>query len=146
MRVPVQSPQPTASAPVSPTPIPMPTFAEISPASGGVVWVFVAGHRLFRSLDRGDTWEERPLPLDAVNAQISFVDDREGWLATVGSPGTQCTFQSVAISHTTNAGETWQPLPAAGIGDRQCKHVLPFVDTRRGFLAAWDPNTAPVIY
>src|SRR3981081_3920978 len=61
------TPTPTASPSPSPTvaatPITLPSTAQLSAPSGTVVWAFVADSRLFRSTDRGDTWQERSTAL-----------------------------------------------------------------------------------
>lgn len=105
---------------------------------------------LYRSIDRGATWQQRPLPPNAAigfpRPEISFVSDQEGWLATGGSPETQCNAEVVGIWHTTDAGTTWQSLGTKGVSDSQCKGELSFVDANRGFLDGFDPNRAPVIY
>src|SRR5207253_3771547 len=66
---------PTSSPTPSPSPIALPSFAQLSAPSGTVVWALVAGTRLFRSSDRGDTWEERTLPSQVINPDVSFIDD-----------------------------------------------------------------------
>lgn len=141
------SPAPTAHG----TPIPMPNEVQLSAPGGDVVWALVAGTHLFRSTDRGDTWDERTLPAQPVNDEISFVDDREGWLLQTGSPATQCTSQAAAFWHTTDGAQTWtriaQVVTAAPTGmGAQCKEALSFVDATHGFLSAWDQNHPPVIY
>lgn len=135
------------------TPITLPTFAQLSASSGVVVWAFVADSRLFSSKDRGDTWQDRTAALPGrANREVAFISDNEGWLATPGPAGTQCTFQSVGIAHTVDAGAKWDQLvvgtasSSAGIADRQCKERVAFADAQRGFLSAYDPNSAPVIY
>ena len=130
----------------SPTPIPLPSFAQISAPSGSVVWALVAGTRLFRSTDRGDTWRERPLPPPPIDGQISFIDDREGWESVVGSPATGCQAQLVTIWHTADAGSTWQQLAANGLAFSQCKGALQFADRSTGHLAASDRDHPPAIY
>lgn len=127
---------------------------QLSAPSANVVWALVAGSRLFRSTDRGDTWQDRSAALDPVapSREIAFISDSEGWLATPGQPGTQCTFESVGIAHTVDAAARWDQLvvaaasSSAGIADRQCKERPAFADAQRGFLGAYDPNSAPVIY
>jgi len=136
-----RTPAPSATPPL----IPLPSFAELSP-SGAVVWAFVAGIRLFRSTDRGDTWTERPVPPQPVNGEISFIDDHEGWFASLATPATQCTTQLLALSHTTDGGATWQTVTTSGIPAEQCKENLVFSDAQHGSLDAFDPNTPPVIY
>jgi photosystem II stability/assembly factor-like uncharacterized protein len=131
----------------TPTPIAMPSFAQLSAPSADVVWALVAGQYLARSTDRGNTWEQRPLPRGTFpQPEISFVSNREGWLTTGGSPETQCNAEGVGIWHTTDAGTTWQSLGSKGIADSQCKSGLSFVDPDRGFLDAWSTMYAPVIY
>src|SRR2546425_10254976 len=87
---PTPSPTPTQTATSSPSPSPsplpitLPTLAQLSAPSGIVVWVLVAGTRLFRSSDRGDTWVERSFP-SLANAEIAFADDTNGLLLSTGS-------------------------------------------------------------
>ncbi|MDP9245694.1 MAG: hypothetical protein M3O64_03495 [Chloroflexota bacterium] len=145
----VASPTRTAPAAVaSPTatPIALPSFALLSAPSGTVVWALVAATRLFRSTDRGDTWTERPLPAPAPDPDIAFVSDTEGWAVLRGAAAAQCGQQSLALSHTADAGTTWQAQVPTGIAPAQCKEALSFPDAQHGFLSAWDPNSAPVIY
>jgi photosystem II stability/assembly factor-like uncharacterized protein len=146
----------TSSGPTSaarhPSPTPgqvfLPQTAQLSAPSAGVVWVYFAQGFLFRSTDRGDTWEQRPLPVSqhGVSPEISFVGAQNGWFSTSGSPETQCNDQEIAIWHTSNGGATWQMLGPTGIGSAQCKEGLSFVDPTHGFLAAWDANHRPTIY
>src|SRR2546425_1054859 len=65
---------PTATVPRTPTPTPisLPTTATISAPSGDVVWMLVGGSRLFRSLDRGVSWDERGIPAAARLGEIAF--------------------------------------------------------------------------
>ena len=130
-------------------PIVLPGTAQLSAPSRGVLWALMNGQYLFRSLDSGTTWEQRGLPSGdgTVGGQeVSFVSEREGWLLSPGSPATQCMAQAVSLWHTTDAGSTWQPITPTGIEERKCKDALVFVDALRGFLAAWDPNSPPVLY
>ena len=140
----------TAGVLVKPAhPIVLPASAQLSAASTNVVWALVVNQYLYRSTDRGVTWEQRPLPPNTGGFSqpvISFVTDGEGWLSTGGAAATQCSFESTAVWHTTDAGATWQLLGSNGIQGSQCKNGLSFVDSNRGFLDAGDPNFAPVIY
>jgi photosystem II stability/assembly factor-like uncharacterized protein len=138
-------PSPTATPTNSPSPIPLPTLVGLSAPSGRVVWAFVAA-RLFVSTDRGDTWTERPTPTPFTNPEIAFTSDAQGWASFGGTPATQCTQQAVTLSHTTDAGATWQAITPTGIAPAQCKEALSFPDAQHGFLSAWDPNSRPVIY
>jgi photosystem II stability/assembly factor-like uncharacterized protein len=132
----------------SPTPIAMPTTLELSTPSKDVVWAYVGAVALYRSNDRGQTWEYRTLPVgqQGVWGEISFVDGQHGWYSESGSPETQCNGQDTAIWNTIDGGATWQRLATTGIGHAQCKTSLSFVDTEHGFLAAGDENRQPSIY
>src|SRR3981081_3970342 len=81
---------PSPSPTVAPTPLPLPSIAQLSAPSGTVVGALVAGTRLFRSSDRGDTWVERPLPTGLGTVEVSFTDDANGLLLSIGTPATQC--------------------------------------------------------
>ena len=141
---------PTASPLTSPSgKVALPTTVALSAPSREVVWAYVAGSLLFRSLDQGRTWERRPVPAGGgmVGNSISFVDAEQGWLLPPASPATQCQGEVVnRIWHTADGGASWQELSAAGIGPAQCKSDLSFVDATHGFLSAADPNSPPVIY
>ena len=137
---------PVATA--TPTPIPLPSTAQLTAPSANVIWVLVGGTRLFGSTDRGTTWAEKSLPPSLAGSQnISFADDHEGWIATLASPATQCQIQEMGvIAHTTDGAATWESFRPSGIADALCKGALAFVDQTRGFLDAYSPNAAPIIY
>jgi photosystem II stability/assembly factor-like uncharacterized protein len=146
---------PSASSVASPSPtaIPMPTWAQLSAPSTEVVWVFVADTVVFRSMDRGATWEQRSLPSTHGGgrpAEISFVDANQGWYSTGGSPETQCNAAGTEIWRTKDGAANWQQVAvvpgSSGIADSQCKEGLSFIDPANGFLAASDPNHRPTIY
>lgn len=120
---------------------------QLSVTSGGVLWALYDPDRLYRSTDQGNTWTPQgtPSPSGSPSA-VSFIDDREGWWLAPGAAASQCQVQGVALWHTTNAGATWQQLPATGIGQSQCKNGVWFFDPKHGFLAAWDPNNQPTVY
>jgi photosystem II stability/assembly factor-like uncharacterized protein len=126
----------------------LPQTAELSTPSGNVLWVYFAQGFLFRSNDRGDTWDRRTLPVSqpGVWPEISFSDAQNGWYSTSGSPETQCNAQETSMWRTTDGGSSWRVLATAGIGASQCKEGLSFVDATHGFLAAWDDNHRPTIY
>ena len=148
--VPLPTPSPVEPTPiaipsVSPTAaIALPSTAELSAPSRDVVWALIAGE-LFRSLDGGNTWRQTTTPPVRNNA-VSFANANEGWVLATGSPATQCMQQPATIWHTADAGATWQDLGAGGIAARQCKSWISFIDTRHGFVSAWDPNTPAIIY
>jgi photosystem II stability/assembly factor-like uncharacterized protein len=128
--------------------------ALVSAPSADVVWV-LADTGLFVSEDRGGTWQQRSLPPSpAPKAEISFVDDHQGWFASGGVPETQCNGAGTEIWQTSDGARSWQlitsvdyeHLGGGGIGIRQCKEGLSFLDTTHGFLGAWDPNSRPTVY
>jgi photosystem II stability/assembly factor-like uncharacterized protein len=147
-------PTPTAPPTAPPTLIPLPNTAQID-ASGSVVWVIVgeqtATARLFRSTDRGDSWQERPAP-PKLPVVVSFIDDHEGWALVqqgFGVPppaGGACAAPSVTVQHTSDGGTTWQDLNATGMGAGPCKTTLRFADALHGYISAFDPNGSPVVY
>jgi photosystem II stability/assembly factor-like uncharacterized protein len=138
------SPSPSARA--TGTPIILPSFAQVSAPSSSVAWMLVAGSRLFRSVDRGDSWDEHALPSLARSPAISFVSEREGWVASVETSGTSCQSQPIALWHTTDAAASWQQVAATGITAPTCNASLSFIDAQRGFVAALDQKSGPVIY
>jgi photosystem II stability/assembly factor-like uncharacterized protein len=154
---PTQTPTPTPTSSViagvlAKPAIALPTDAQLSAPSTNVIWVLMQSEYLFRSIDKGAHWEQRPtLPLfhgGVQTLEMSFVNDHEGWM-TVGGPTaatSACAAYRINLWHTTDAGTTWQLLPAKGIALSRCKDGLSFVDSNRGFLDAWDQQHAPVIY
>jgi photosystem II stability/assembly factor-like uncharacterized protein len=136
-----------------PAPIVLPANAQLSAPSSNVVWALVVDQYLYRSTNRGATWQQRPLPPSQAfcpqaasqcpfpQPGISFVSDQEGWLTTGGSPAAQCNSKTIALWHTTDAGATWQLLGSNSIAAFQCDEGLSFVDSNRGFLDSW-----PLIY
>src|SRR5712691_1771981 len=139
-------PSPTPTASPSPSPITLPSIAQLSAPSGTVVWALVAGSRLFRSSDRGDTWVERSLPTGLANVEIAFADDRVGFLLSTGSPATQCQTQTVTIWRTTDGAGTWQQLAPSGIADAMCKRGLGSSDATHAFFTTTSPNAGSLIY
>jgi photosystem II stability/assembly factor-like uncharacterized protein len=145
----------------SPTPnpnpvdrIPMPTTAQLSVPSSNVVWALVANSALFRSTDKGNAWEQRSLPAAIGGGglpEVSFVDDRLGWLLHPAVAASQCSGQGAEIWRTTDGAGTWQRVAYLdqqnpGLGFGQCKGSLSFVDATHGFVAAGDGNFSPTIY
>jgi photosystem II stability/assembly factor-like uncharacterized protein len=147
---PSPSPRPTPSAtnsPIpSPTPIAFPSTVQLSAPTATVVWAVVGAQRLFRSVDRGNTWEERAVPSPFVNPDVAFVDDKNGLLLSAGSPATQCQTQLAVIWRTTDGAVTWQKLPGTGIADGMCKRGVAASDATHAFFTASSPNAAPLIY
>src|SRR5437764_5282100 len=103
-RAPTSSP--TSSPTPSPSPISLPSFAQVSAPSGTVVWAFVAGTRLFRSSDRGDTWVERSTPPGPVSTEASVADAMSGVLLNTGSAVGACATQTASIGKTPDGAAT----------------------------------------
>lgn len=133
---------PATSAPATPTPTltVLPTNATISAPSGDVVWMSLGGTRLFRSLDRGNTWSERGLPSGTQPGEFAFASDREGMYVQANG---QCSAQQLFISMTHDGAATWELVTAAGVADARCKGRPSLVDAQHAFLAARDDTAAP---
>ena len=129
---------------IEPTTVPLPSFATISAPSASVVWIIVGGRLVFRSTDRGNTWEQRPFP-PAPNADITFIDDHEGWVSLAGS-GQQCDAPGITAWHTIDGGTSWEQPAPSGLADGRCKLTLSFTDGSHGFVDSFDPQRAAAIY
>jgi photosystem II stability/assembly factor-like uncharacterized protein len=150
---PPTTPVPTATPVSSRTPTSLPTFVDLWAPSANVVWALVAGDSLFRSIDRGDTWQQRSIPAHKVpnGLTMSFSSERDGWGTVFFAPGTGCTFEEIELRHTIDGAVTWETLAwerlaAAGIADFQCKGEAVFADDQRGILVAYDSNSLPTVY
>lgn len=136
----------TPSPSASPTTF-MPGYADLSAAPNGVVWALLNGQYLYRSTDRGTTWQLRPMPQGLTGQiEVSFVSEQEGWVVQLGSPNGTCDDFPIVLWHTVNAGASWQELGSGGIPNARCKESFVFVDANHGFLAAGDDAERPVIY
>ena len=137
----------TPTPALTPSPRSQASGVQLSAPSASTVWALVDYAGLYRSVDRGDHWEGRAMPADfGVRPAISFVSESEGWLLAPGSPATQCQAAPALVMHTTDAGATWEQLPASGLGTAQCKELIYFADARHGFISAWDANHQPTVY
>jgi photosystem II stability/assembly factor-like uncharacterized protein len=141
----------------SESPVQLPTETYLSAPSRDVVWAFVDSRLLFRSTDRGHTWVRRQLPVDSERSgrlAFSFADADNGWALVSGSPATQCQAAAAEVWRTFDGANTWRLIAsvdvdhaaANGLGAEQCKAFISFVDKTRGFVTAWDDNSAPTIY
>jgi photosystem II stability/assembly factor-like uncharacterized protein len=140
------APSPTPTTSPSPTPISLPSIVQLNAPSSVVLWAVVGGTRLFRSSDRGDTWEERSLPTPVINPDVAFTDDRNGFLLSAGSAATQCQSQLAVIWRTTDGATSWQKLAGSGIADDKCKRNLTSSDANHLYFTAQSPNAAPLVY
>jgi photosystem II stability/assembly factor-like uncharacterized protein len=103
------------------------------------VWALVAGTHLFRSTDRGATWQERALPSTAQIVDMAFINDREGWIVVVGPA--LCEPQAITTYHTADGAATWDAGSAPS--DNSCKGGLFFADAQRGWLTTFSTAAAP---
>ena len=130
----------------SPSPIALPSFAQLVAPSGTVVWALVAGTRLFLSMDRGDNWVERSLPPGLANIEVSFADSANGLLLSPASADQACKTQTASIWKTADGAMSWQKLAATGIADSMCKRGITSGDSSHAVFTAYGPNSGPVIY
>ena len=147
------TPSPTSSPTASPSPISLPSVAQLSAPSGTVVWALVAGTRLFRSSDRGDTWVEYSLPAGVSNPEIAFSDTQStdllrqnGLLLSTASSATQCQSQAATIWKTTDGASQWQKLNSSGIADARCKQSLGAGDVTHAFFTASNQTDPAIVY
>jgi photosystem II stability/assembly factor-like uncharacterized protein len=143
---PASTPTATPAPTVAATPITLPSFAQLSAPSGTVVWALVAGTRLFRSSDRGDTWVERTIPPGLGSVEVAFTDNANGLLLSTGSPATQCQTQTVSMWKTTNGAASWQMVASTGIADAMCKRGLSSADPTHAFFTTYSPNAGSLVY
>ena len=81
-----------------------------------------------KSIDRGQTWIEKPLGGDyPILNDLGFINANEGWV--VGDGG--------FIARTTNGGDTWD-LQASGTGAKL--YAVAFLDSQRGYAVGQKPS------
>jgi photosystem II stability/assembly factor-like uncharacterized protein len=133
--------QPAGASTASPHPPPStratlpPMTAQLIAPSSTVVWAFAGGF-LFRSIDRGSTWEQRPLPpvqLLRVGQEFSFVDAQQGWYLARGE-----------VWQTKDGATTWRKVSARNASEG--REGLSFVDPTHGFAAARTSGPHPTLY
>jgi photosystem II stability/assembly factor-like uncharacterized protein len=120
----------------------------VAAAGEGIVWISVGNTRLFRSRDRGETWEERVPPPQVINGNIAFVDGRTGWSLTAGSPAMGCMAQGFQIWRTTDGASTWEKAYESdfnAVNAGGCKGALAFVDADYGYIAVSARDARPAI-
>lgn len=117
------------------------------------MWALVAGTRLFRSSDRGDTWVESALPAGVSNPEIAFSDSQSadllrqnGLLLSTASPASQCQSQPATIWKTTDGASQWQKLNSTGIADARCKQGLAAGDATHAFFTASNQTDPAIVY
>ena len=126
---------PPSPRPNCPEPIPLPTTVQLSAPSGGALYALVMGCALFRSIDRGDSWKQLPLPTAATG--MSFGDDLKG--VVVGASGCE-------VWRSDDGGGAWRRLAATGLPPAGCQGGLSLVDADHGFLALVDSSPSPPLY
>ncbi|MGH2377714.1 MAG: WD40/YVTN/BNR-like repeat-containing protein [Candidatus Limnocylindria bacterium] len=124
----------------------MPSYALISVPSSTVVWVTVGGGVLFRSTDRGETWEQRGAPPELGELpRISFISDREGWVLTVDPAQAQCP-ENLTIWRTRDGGSTYDQVRPSGLPADACGAALTLVDAQHAFLTGGGNESEPFVY
>jgi photosystem II stability/assembly factor-like uncharacterized protein len=118
----------------------------ISAPSGDVVWTFVGGSRLFRSIDRGTSWDERGIPAGAQFGEIAFANDHDGLIVRGGTSSTNCQTQQISLWSTHDGALTWAQIAAQGISDSRCKGGPSMIDPTHAVLGSWDDIAAPAVY
>lgn len=143
--IPTQTPRSSPTA--SPSPISLPSIAQLSAPSGTVVWALVAGERLFRSSDRGGTWEERSIPAAVYPSiiEIAFANDQSGLLMSRTATA-QCETLPIALFGTSDGAASWQKLGGSGVADALCKSGLSSADPTHAFFTASKPGSNPIVY
>ncbi|MHB8572128.1 MAG: WD40/YVTN/BNR-like repeat-containing protein [Candidatus Dormibacteria bacterium] len=137
-----------AVTPCAPVPrVPMPSAAWVDAPSDRALWVSVGERVLFFSADQGATWQQRHgVTCSTAPGAFSFSDSAHGWIIDAHPPETQCNAQQMGLWRTIDGAQTWRQMAPVSIAASQCKEGLHFVDAMHGFLSAYDPNRAPVVY
>lgn len=142
---PPASPSPsTVPGVVRPTQVPLPNDVVISAPSSESVWALVGGVLLYRSTDRGTTWEQRGLPAVGLPRSISFQSGVNGWVTTVDPSGACPT--SYRIWATADGGATYREIQPTGIGGNACGGAVTLVDATTAFLSGGGNETDPFLY
>jgi photosystem II stability/assembly factor-like uncharacterized protein len=89
------------------------------------VWIVTGGtaSRVLASTDRGQTWSQRPLPLQQGSASqgafsVAFLDLQRG--VVVGGDYTHPEDSNGTAAYTTDGGITWVAAPQGALGYRSC--------------------------
>ena len=135
---------PTQAAAAAGVPAALPPVV-LSAPSENVVWALIDGTHLYRSVDRGATWDQRGLPAGQSFAELSFLDEREGWILTLGAATAGCGSQSYAVYHTADRGGTWTRVSLGDRSDAMCKAGLTFADIQRGWIVLTAVNSPPTV-
>ena len=104
----------------------------------------MAGTRLFRSTNRGDTWEERALPRVSNPQSFAFVNEREGFLLVAGAPGAGCASGVPEIWRTSDCAATWDKVPSSA--SDPCRSDIAAASATEAFLVGLDKDKAAVVY
>lgn len=97
-------------------PVPNNLFASyfVNPKKG---WLIGSGGALFRTDDGGRRWERREIPLMDDVLEITFSNEKVGWISAVGGLNDR-GWHDGELYRTHDGGETWQQvaLPSADQG------------------------------
>lgn len=123
----------------------MPSGALISAPSSNVVWVILGGEVLYRSTDRGTTWEQRGLPPVRHPGWIAFISDLEGWVTTTDPTGTGCP-GNYRIWRTVDGGASYEEIDPKSLTGSACTGALVFADREHAFLTGRKDEVGHFIY
>jgi len=131
---PSASPEEASPSPsTSPTPPPIAgAYIVLSAPSPNVVWALIGNRYLYRSLDRGATWQQVHSPPGLgpnLYSEISFVSDSVGYALV---PPDDCTQAAAQLFRTLDAGATWSPVSLPPV---RCVGNVTFVDAAHGFAS-----------
>lgn len=140
------SPTPsTVPGVVRPTQVPLPNDVVISAPSSESVWALVGGVLLYRSTDRGTTWEQRGLPPVGLPRSISFQSGLGGWVTTVGPEEGACP-ANFRIWATADGGASYSEVRPTDLTGNACDGAVTRVDATTAFLTGGGNETDPFIY
>lgn len=137
--------QATVPGVVRPTQVPLPNDVVISAPSSASVWALIGGAVLYRSADRGTTWEQRGLPPVGLPRSISFQSGIGGWVTTVDPAGGACP-GSFRIWETADGGATYREIRPTGLTGNACDGALGRVNATTAFLTGGGNETASFVY
>lgn len=130
---------------VRPTKVPLPSDVVISTPSADSVWVLVGGAVLYRSSDRGTTWEQRGLPPTGLPRSISFQGGTGGWVTTVDPAGGACP-ANFRIWATDDGATTYREIKHTGLSGNACDGSLTRIDANIAFLTGGGNESEPFVY
>lgn len=120
--------------------------------NASVAWVVTARHRVYHTMDGGQTWQEKQLnpPADSNDtAYITFINAQDGWIV-FNSPGPGAS-ADITIFRTIDGGNSWTFVSQSGNGVSQLPNgfdnwTLGFLNTSTGWACAGYSNLSPSLF